>query len=56
MDVRVTDKITCLVVVAHPDDCIILAGGFVEAFKETTNFDICYLTYTNQSDRGSEIA
>ena len=46
----------CLVVVAHPDDCIILAGGFVEAFKETTKFDICYLTYTNLSDRGREIA
>lgn len=46
----------CLVVVAHPDDCIILAGGFIQRYHSTINFDICYLTYTQDSDRGKEVS
>ena len=49
-------RATCLVVVAHPDDCIILAGGFIQRYYKTIDFEICYLTYTNLSDRGKEIA
>lgn len=42
--------------VAHPDDCIILAGGFIQKYNNIINFDICYLTYQNQDSRAQELA
>jgi LmbE family N-acetylglucosaminyl deacetylase len=44
-----------LVMVAHPDDCIIFARGFVEHYKEF-NWTMCYLTYTDTDARAVEIA
>ena len=49
-------KITGLVIVAHPDDCAILAGGFIQRYKSKINFDICYLTYRDQDSRARELA
>ena len=44
-----------MVMVAHPDDCVIFAYGFMNHYK---NFDwtVCYLTYTEQYPRGKEFA
>jgi LmbE family N-acetylglucosaminyl deacetylase len=46
----------CLVIVAHPDDCIILAGGFIQKYNNIIDFDICYLTYQKQDSRAQELA
>jgi hypothetical protein len=43
-----------VVVVAHPDDCILFALGIVQLMKEWS-WTIAYLTYTRDSDRGQEI-
>lgn len=41
--------------VAHPDDCIILAGGFIQRHSKFIDFDICYLTYSDNDDRAIEL-
>jgi LmbE family N-acetylglucosaminyl deacetylase len=43
-----------IVVVAHPDDCIIFAYSFMLAYPEL-DWSICYLTYTNRDPRGHEL-
>ena len=45
----------CLVMVAHPDDCIILAGGFIQRHSKFIDFDICYLTYSDNDNRAIEL-
>jgi LmbE family N-acetylglucosaminyl deacetylase len=44
-----------MVMVAHPDDCVIFAYSFMNHYK---NFDwtVCYLTYTENHPRGNEFA
>lgn len=44
-----------LAVVAHPDDCIIFAYGFIEHYKHF-NWTICYLTYTDTDPRAIEVS
>lgn len=39
--------------VAHPDDCVIYAYGFIQAYPEL-EWTICYLTYTATDYRGRE--
>lgn len=43
-----------MAVVAHPDDCIIFAYSFMYAHPELV-WTICYLTYTADDYRGSEL-
>ena len=47
-----TIKALCLV--AHPDDCVIFAYSYIYNHPEY-NWTICYLTYTEWSDRGREL-
>ena len=49
-----TNTIKGLMVVAHPDDCIIFGWPFVRLYGNV-NWKILYLTYTDTSDRGAEI-
>lgn len=44
-----------LCMVAHPDDCVIFAYGFIHNHPEY-EWTICYLTYTEQDARGREFA
>jgi LmbE family N-acetylglucosaminyl deacetylase len=44
-----------LAMVAHPDDCVIYAYGFLQA-HQNLDWTICYLTYTATDDRGREIS
>lgn len=44
-----------MVMVAHPDDCVIFAYSFVHAHPEY-EWTVCYLTYTAEDPRGSELA
>jgi hypothetical protein len=48
-------QMKAMAMVAHPDDCVIFAYGFINHYK---NFDwtVCYLTYTEQNPRGKEFA
>lgn len=46
---------TGLIMVAHPDDCIIFGLGMIH-HRPTVQWNICYLTYTQDSDRGQEIS
>lgn len=46
-------KALCLV--AHPDDCVIFAYSYIHNHPEY-EWTICYLTYTEWSDRGRELA
>ncbi len=48
-----TIKALCLV--AHPDDCVIFAYSYIYNHPEMS-WTICYLTYTELSDRGSELS
>ena len=41
--------------VAHPDDCVIFAYSFIHHHLEY-DWTICYLTYTEHSNRGREFA
>jgi len=41
--------------VAHPDDCVIFAYGFIMAYPEF-DWTICYLTYDLTHERGQEVA
>jgi LmbE family N-acetylglucosaminyl deacetylase len=41
--------------VAHPDDCIIFASGFIKQYKDF-NWTICYLTYKDGDPRSVEIS
>ena len=43
-----------LVIVAHPDDCVIFAYSFMYAHPEL-DWTICYLTYEADDYRGSEL-
>lgn len=43
-----------VVVVAHPDDCILFAYGIVQLMPQWS-WSIAYLTYTLDSERGQEI-
>lgn len=49
-----TNTIKGLMVVAHPDDCIIFGWPFVRLYGNV-NWKILYLTYTDISHRGAEI-
>lgn len=44
-----------MVMVAHPDDCVIFAYSFVQAHPEY-EWTVCYLTYTANDPRGVELA
>jgi len=44
-----------MVMVAHPDDCVIFAYSFVHHHPKI-DWTICYLTYTATDYRGSEFA
>lgn len=44
-----------LVMVAHPDDCIIFAYSFMQKYH-WHDYDVCYLTYTREHPRGRELA
>jgi hypothetical protein len=43
-----------MVMVAHPDDCIIFAYSFMHAYPEL-DWTVCYLTYEADDYRGSEL-
>ena len=43
-----------VVMVAHPDDCIIFAYSFMQAYSEL-DWTVCYLTYKANDYRGSEL-
>lgn len=43
-----------IVMVAHPDDCIIFAYSFMHAYPEL-DWSVCYLTYKADDYRGSEL-
>ena len=43
-----------IVMVAHPDDCVIFAYGFMHAFPEL-DWTVCYLTHVVTDHRGSEL-
>jgi hypothetical protein len=43
-----------IVMVAHPDDCIIFAYSFMHAYPEL-DWTVCYLTYKADDYRGSEL-
>jgi len=45
-------KALCLV--AHPDDCVIFAYGFIHSHPKL-EWTICYLTYTEHDSRGQEL-
>lgn len=47
--------INALCMVAHPDDCVIFGLSYIHNHPEY-NWTIGYLTYTADSDRGSELA
>ena len=44
-----------LVMVAHPDDCVIFAYGFINQYKNI-NWSICYLTHKKTDRRAIEIS
>ena len=44
-----------IVMVAHPDDCVIFAYSFMHAHPEL-EWTVCYLTYTSTDRRGSEFS
>jgi LmbE family N-acetylglucosaminyl deacetylase len=46
-------KAICMV--AHPDDCIIFAIGYILAHPEL-DWSICYLTHSAEGNRGQEIS
>lgn len=41
--------------VAHPDDCIIFGYSFMHVWPKL-DWTVCYLTYTEQDERGQEFA
>ena len=43
-----------IVMVAHPDDCVIFAYSFMHAYPEL-DWTVCYLTYEADDYRGSEL-
>ena len=43
-----------MVMVAHPDDCVIFAYSFMHAYPEL-EWTVCYLTYKADDHRGSEL-
>jgi hypothetical protein len=42
-----------LTMVAHPDDCVIFAYGFMQAYQQF-EWTVAYLTYTSNDCRGKE--
>jgi len=44
-----------LLMVAHPDDCILFGLGLIH-HQPQWHWEIAYLTYTEQSERGQEIS
>jgi LmbE family N-acetylglucosaminyl deacetylase len=44
-----------IAMVAHPDDCVIYAYGFIQTHANL-HWTICYLTYTATDYRGQEIS
>lgn len=44
-----------VVMVAHPDDCVIFAYSFMHAYPQL-EWTVCYLTYTSTDYRGQEFA
>jgi LmbE family N-acetylglucosaminyl deacetylase len=43
-----------IVMVAHPDDCVIFAYSFIHAHPEL-DWTVCYLTYEDTDSRGREL-
>lgn len=43
-----------IVMVAHPDDCVIFAYGIIQKYPNL-DWTICYLTYNDQDPRGQEL-
>ena len=44
-----------MVMVAHPDDCVIFAYSFMHQYRQL-DWTVCYLTYTESDARGHEFA
>ena len=44
-----------MAMVAHPDDCVIFAYGFIQQYPKL-DWTVCYLTYTAEDPRGQELA
>ena len=44
-----------MVMVAHPDDCVIFAYSFMHQYPQL-DWTVCYLTYTESDARGREFA
>ena len=44
-----------MAMVAHPDDCVIFAYSFMHHYA-MFDWTVCYLTYTDQDQRGREFA
>jgi hypothetical protein len=44
-----------MAIVAHPDDCVIFAYSFMHHHPKF-DWTVCYLTYTEQDERGKEFA
>jgi hypothetical protein len=52
---RGIQSMKAMVMVAHPDDCVIFAYSFMHQYPEL-EWTVCYLTYTEQDARGREFA
>ena len=52
---RGIQSLKAMVMVAHPDDCVIFAYSFMHQYPEF-DWTVCYLTYTDADARGREFA
>ena len=52
---RGIQSLKAVVMVAHPDDCVIFAYSFMHQYSEL-DWTVCYLTYTESDERGREFA
>jgi beta-galactosidase GanA len=52
---RGIQSLKAMVMVAHPDDCVIFAYSFMHRYKQL-DWTVCYLTYTESDARGHEFA
>jgi len=52
---RGIQSLKAMVMVAHPDDCVIFAYSFMHHYRQL-DWTVCYLTYTEQDARGREFA
>ena len=52
---RDIQSLKAMVMVAHPDDCVIFAYSFMHQYRQL-DWTVCYLTYTESDARGREFA